>query len=137
MISYSTTIKMPIKLVWKHFINKIEHPENFVPGVSNVVIKEQTADYVLREMDVQPPNGEKIRLVEKITQAPYWVKFLIVDHPVYSGYVDNLAEQISEEETKITFSLSWTNKETGATFDNQELIKSAVLKTAEFMLNSN
>ncbi len=136
MISHSEIINKPISIVWEHFLYKIEHPEHFVPGVSNVEIKEKTDDYVMREMDIQPRDGAKIRLLEKITYSPYWVKFLIVDHPVYSGHVDNLAEPVSEHETKITYSLYWTNKVTGEVFSNQEMIKNAVLKTVEFILES-
>ena len=136
MIIHSEIINKPLVLVWEHFVYKIEHPEHFVPGVSNVVIEEKTDDYVMRSMDMQPPHGAKIRLLEKITHAPYWVKFLIVDHPVFSGYVDNVAERISDHETKITFSLFWTNKATGEVFSNQEMIKNAVLKTVEFILQS-
>lgn len=136
MISYSENIKVPLDVVWQHFIYKIEHPEHFVPGVSNVSIKENNAEYIIREMDIEPQGGSKVRLVEKITYSPYWVKFLIADHPIYSGYVDNIAERISDNETKITFSLNWINKETGEIFSNQEMIKNAVLKTVAFILNS-
>jgi hypothetical protein len=137
MITYSENIKAPLDVVWQHFIHKIEHPENFVPGVSNVSIKETNAEYIIREMDIEPDGGLKVRLIEKITYSPYWVRFLIIDHPVYSGYVDNIAERISDNETKITFSLNWINKETGEAFSNQEMIKNAVLKTATFILHSN
>jgi len=87
-------------------------------------------------MDIEPQGGLKTRLVEKITYSPYWVRFLILDHPIYSGYVDNVAERISDNETKVTFSLNWINKETAETFSNQEMIKNAVLKTVDFILNS-
>ena len=134
MISYTTNIKVPIEKVWQHFIYKIEHPENFVPGVSNVIIKEKTADFVIRDMDIALPDGSKVTISEKITHAPYTVKFLIVNHPVYNGYVDNIAEKISDNETKITFSLHWINKKTGDPFNNEEIAKTAVLKTADYIL---
>ncbi len=134
MVSYTTNIKVPIEKVWQHFIYKIEHPENFVPGVSNVIIKEKTADLVIRDMDIALPDGSRAILTEKITHAPYTVKFLIINHPIYSGYVDNIAEKISDNETKITFSLHWINKQTGEPFSNPEIAKKAVLKTADYIL---
>jgi hypothetical protein len=136
MISYSENIKVPLDVVWQHFIYKIEHPENFVPGVSNVAIKENNDAYIIREMDIESHGGLKVRLIEKITYFSYCVRFLIIDHPLYSGYVDNIAERISDNETKITFSLNWINKETGETFSNGEMIKNAVLKTVAFILDS-
>lgn len=136
MITYSANIKVPIAVVWEHFLRKIEHPENFVPGVSNVTIKENTDQYIIREMDIEPLGGPKVRLIEKITHSPYWVKFSIIDHPIYSGYVDNLAERISDNETKITFTLNWVYKDTREPFQNEEMIKNAVIKTVNFISNS-
>jgi hypothetical protein len=136
MVSHSEIIQVPIEKVWEHFIYKIENPQHFVPGVSNVVIHEKTSDHVLRSMDVTNPAGAKSALVEKITSAPYWVKFLIVDHPMYEGHVDNLAEKISDTETRITYSIHWTNKQTGETFANVDMPKMAVLKTVDYIMNN-
>ena len=134
MISHSTTIPVSIENVWKNFLIKIAHPENFVPGVSNIEILEEKPNEVLRAMDIQPPNAPKIRFTEKITWSPYWVKFEIIDHPFHTGYVDNLAEKISNTETKITFTLNWKNKVTGEDFTNQEIITNAVNKTAAYIV---
>ena len=136
MVSYTTNIKASLEKVWQHFIYKIENPENFVPGVSNVLIKEKTADFLIREMDIFLPDGVKASMTEKITQAPYNVRYLIINHPVYSGYVDNIAEKITDNETKITFSLHWVNKKTGEHFSNEEIAKNAILKTANYILHS-
>lgn len=136
MVSHSETINAPIATVWEHFIYKIEHPEHFVPGVSNVVIREKTDDYVIRAMDIALHGGAKTTVAEKITHEPYIVKFEILEHPVYTGHVDNLAEAISENETRITYALHWVNKTTGEPFSNQDAPKSAVLKTVEYILQS-
>jgi len=133
MISHSTTIPASIENVWKNFLLKIAHPENFVPGVSNIEILEEKPNEVLRAMDIHPPNAPKIRFTEKITWSPYWVKFEIIDHPFHTGYVDNLAEKISDTETKITFTLNWKNKVTGEDFTQQEIITNAVNKTAAYI----
>jgi ribosome-associated toxin RatA of RatAB toxin-antitoxin module len=134
MISHSTIIHVSIENVWKHFLIKIAHPENFVPGVSNIEILGEKPNEVLRAMDIQTPNASKIRLTEKITWSPYWVKFEIIDHPFLTGYVNNLAEKISENETKITFTLNWKNKITGEDFTQQEIITNAVNKTATYIV---
>ncbi|HRG00603.1 MAG TPA: DUF1857 family protein [Bacteroidia bacterium] len=136
MISYSEIIKVPIEKVWEHFLYKIEHPEHFVPGASNAVIREKSSDYVIREMDIALPNGLNARISEKITYSPYNVKFQIIDHPIYKGHVDNLAEKISDNETQITYSLYWENKNTGEIVSNNDIVKNAVLKTADYILKS-
>ncbi len=134
MISHSTIIPIPIEIVWKHFLIKIAHPENLVPGVSNIEILEEKPNEVLRAMDIQTPSAPKIRFTEKITWSPYWVKFEIIDHPFHTGYVNNLAEKISDTETKITFTLNWKNKVTGEDFTIQEIITNAVNKTAAYIV---
>ena len=55
MVSYSEIVEAPLEKVWKDFIYKIEHPENFVPGVSNVMMKEKTDAFVIRQMDISLP----------------------------------------------------------------------------------
>ena len=136
MVSYSEIIEAPLEKVWEHFIYKIEHPENFVPGVSNVVMKEKTDDFVIRQMDISLPNQPKVTVTEKITHSPYQVNFLIIDHPIYKGFVDNFAEKISRTTTKITFSLNWVAKETGEAVNTQDIVRNAVLKTVDYILRS-
>lgn len=133
MITYSEIVHAPIDIVWEHFVQKIEHPENFVPGVSNVQIPDKNETRVIREMDIAAPDGSKARVKEEITHAPYWVKFLILDHPTFTGHVDNLAETISDHETRITFTLNWVNKHNGEVFSNPDIVKNAVKKTIEFI----
>lgn len=134
MISYTESLPIPIEKVWKHFLNKIEHPENFVPGVSEVEIREKNDEFVIRAMSLTTPDGTKNRVVEKITANPYQVRFLILEHPVFEGYVDNFAESISDNETNIKFAMSWTNKNTGETFSNLPLMETAVKKTIDYIL---
>lgn len=136
MVSYSETIEAPIESVWKHFLYKIEHPEHFVPGVSNVIVKEKTDSYVIRQMDIYLPNQPTVTFTEKITHSPYQVKFLIIDHPIHKGYVDNVAEKISDTQTKITFTLNWINKSTEEPVINQDIVKNAVLKTVDYIMKS-
>lgn len=136
MISHSEIVNVPLATVWEHFLYKIDHPEHFVPGVSGVVIKEKTANYTIREMNIAQPDGKSIRFSEKITASPYLVKFLIIEHPLYEGYVDNIAEAISPNETKITYSINWVNKTTGEAFAHQPIVTNAVIKSVAFILEA-
>lgn len=134
MVSYSENIAVNIEKVWGHFLFKIEHPQHFVPGVDRVVIHEKTASFVLRSMDLTLPDGNKSTVTEKITWSPYTVNFLITDHPLYTGYVENKAEKITENETRITYSLHWISKQTLQPVENNEVIRNAVRKTIDYIL---
>ena len=72
-------------------------------------------------------------LVEKITFVPYKVRFLLLEHPKFEGYVDNDIKPISENETEMTFTINWKDKTTQSEFDNQEMLKNAVLKTKKYI----
>jgi len=132
MVHYTAPTATPLKKVWQHLLHKIEFPENFIPGVSNVVILEKNDEFVIRQMDVLM-NDKPVTLKEKITFKPYKVRFELLDHPTLKGYVDNDIKCISDSETEITFTVNWKDKITDAPVDNPEMVKSAVLKTIEFI----
>lgn len=133
MVSYTQHIALPIAKVWEHFLYKVEHPEHFVPGISNVHILEKTESYVLRQMNLTNPQGEEITLIERITHTPYEVCYTIEKHPKFEGYVLNIATPINEHETAITFSIHWRDKHADAWYEEFITVKNAVLKTISFM----
>jgi hypothetical protein len=137
MVSYSAISKAPLQIVWEHFMYKIDNPQHLVPGVSDVLIKEKNDEYVIRQMEIQMPDKPKNTVLEKITAAPYHVKFEIIQHPTFTGHVDNIAEYISDNETKITYAMHWKNKLTGEIVTNETIIKEAVTKTINFIANHN
>ena len=118
--------------VWQHLILKIEKPEKFIPGVSDVIILKKNEDFVTRKMTITTEESA-ITLVEKITFIPYKVRFLLIEHPKFEGFVDNDITAISDNKTEITFTINWKDKTTQSEFDNLEMVKSAVLKTKTFI----
>jgi len=132
MVSYSAKTQVPLEKVWSDLLLKIEHPENFVPGVSRVLILEKTDESVIREMDVVMGDSV-VTLKENITFRPYKVRFELLEHPSMEGYVDNDVKWLSENETEITFTAHWKNKSTQEEIDNFEIIKNAVIKTIAFI----
>ena len=135
MVEYSIIVNASLEKVWEHLILKIEKPENFVPGVSDVIILEKNEDFVTRKMTITTPENVTT-LVEKITYVPYKVRFLLLEHPKFEGYVDNDIKFISDNETEMKFTINWKDKTTQSEFDNQEMVKNAVLKTRTFIENN-
>lgn len=132
MVQFSTTVNTSLEKVWQHLIYKIEKPENFVPGISDVFILEKSDDFLIRKMTITT-EGNATTLVEKITFTPYKVRFLLIEHPKFEGYVDNDIKAISDNETEMTFTINWKDKTTQSEFDNLEMLKSAVLKTKNYI----
>ena len=132
MPQFTAIVAAPLEEVWKSLLLKIEQPQHFVPGVTEVLLLEQTEDYVLRKMTVVTASSNTI-LKEKITFSPYTVRFLLLGHPQLEGYVDNVIEPVTPYETKMTFRMHWIDKETQKELDNYELVKNAVLKTKAYI----
>jgi ribosome-associated toxin RatA of RatAB toxin-antitoxin module len=132
MVQYSVIVNASLDKVWNHLIYKIEKPENFVPGVSNVIILEKNNDFVTRQMTITTEENSAF-IKEKITFVPYKVRFLILEHPNFEGYVDNDIKAISDNETEMTFTINWVDKITKSEINNQELVKNAVLKTKTYI----
>ena len=116
-------------------IYKIDHPEHFVPGVSEVIIVEKNTSYVSRQMTVKTPEAVTV-LKEKITFKPYKVRFLLLDHDKLEGYVDNDISPLSDTKTQMTFTINWIDKITQEAINNFELVQNAVLKTKTFIENN-
>lgn len=135
MVQYATTVNASLELTWKNLLDKIENPQHFVPGVSDVIISEKNTDFVLRQMTVTNDKGSTI-LKEKITFEPYKVRFLLLDHAKLEGYVDNDIKAISDKETEMTFTIHWIDKVTKLEINDFELVKNAVLKTKNYIENS-
>jgi Domain of unknown function (DUF1857) len=128
MVQFTTIVNASLEKVWKQLLLKIDHPQNFVPGVSNVQILEKTDTFVIRQMTVTTAENTTV-LKEEITFIPYKVRFLLLEHPTMEGYVDNDIKYISENETEMTFTINWKDKMTQTEINNEELLKNAVLKT--------
>jgi ribosome-associated toxin RatA of RatAB toxin-antitoxin module len=135
MVQFSTIVKASLEKVWNHLLHKIEHPENFVPGVSDVIVLEKNNNFVLRKMTITT-NENAISLTEKITFIPYKVRYQLIEHPNFEGYVDNDVTVVSTDETELTFTINWTDKATQSEINNFEMVKNAVLKTKHFIENN-
>ena len=134
MASFSTIINTSIEKVWEHLLYKIEYPEAFVPGVSDVLILEKNNEFVVRQMTITM-NDVASKVMEKITFSPYSVRFELLEHPKFTGYVDNGAVFVSENETQLTYTMNWMDKQTQIAYENPEIMKNAVLKTKDFIEN--
>jgi len=132
VISHTEIVKAPLADVWKHLLFKIDHPQHFVPHVSDVKILEKNEGATIRKMTVSLP-AQTITIIEKITATPYLVKFEIIEHPVFTGYVDNVAEAIDTHTTQLTYTMCWLNKATQESANNMDILKAAVQKSKEYI----
>lgn len=131
-ISYSEIVNAPLNKVWQHLLYKIDHPEKFVPHVSDVVVIEKNTQCTIRQMKINMPDNT-ITIVEKITAIPYIVRFEIMEHPDVRGCVENHAEAINEHTTRLTYTMNWQKKSDNASANNLDILKRAVILSKNYM----
>jgi hypothetical protein len=86
----------------------------------------------IRKMTVALPENE-ITIIEKITAIPYCVKFEIVEHPTFTGFVENHAKSLNENTTQLTYSMTWYNKLNNISANNMDILKAAVNKSKNYI----
>lgn len=132
IVSHTEIVQAPLHEVWKHLLFKIDNPQYFVPNVSDVQILDKTDETTLRKMTLTMPD-KTMTISEKITASPHWVKFEIMEHPMFIGYVTNLAEEIDEQNTRLTYTMNWHNKITHESANNLDILKAAVNKSKQYI----
>ena len=137
--AYSQKINAPLSLVWEQLVNKVYHPENFVPGVSDVqILEDGPGSRAVRQMSITTPKGV-LTIVEEITwdEATRLVDFRIIEHPSHTGNVINRVDiktnESGEEELWLTYEMNWAFKGEGADPMEGLIIKGAVVKSIEFI----
>ncbi len=131
-IAHTEIVNSPLDKVWQHLLYKIDYPEKFVPHVSDVVVIEKNEEATIRQMKINMPD-KAITIMEKITATPYVVRFEIMEHPLVNGFVENLAEAIDLQTTRLTYTMNWINKESHQSENKPEVLKAAVLKSKNYI----
>lgn len=70
--------------LWNLLLDRVQHPERFTPGITDMQILEKTDDGVVREMKL---HGNLVK--ERITIKPYdsEIDHELLEHPQFTGVV--------------------------------------------------
>jgi hypothetical protein len=85
-ISYSAEVYASRKTVWELLLEKVENPQNYIPGVTDVAILERHDNVLLREIKTQ---GMTMREKVTIDEPHGEVRYLLLEHPLLTGEVTN------------------------------------------------
>lgn len=133
--SFSSPVNAPIEVLWDLLVDKIENPQRYVPGVSDVKILEKDGKSVLRQM-----TTPEITVKERITydEDSREVVFTLVEHPQFSGEVLNKIivppDNKPSDPVILEFILDWQPLNPQAPRDEpdmSETIREAVLHTKQ------
>lgn len=111
-------INAPFTIVWEALVQKIYHPDKYVPGIVKVdIVKDSTAqndEETLVERRMWTAEGREIHeniYRRNIENNGKLVDFVMLDNPVVTGNVFNAAYPLDDgKRTSITYTLKWTRR---------------------------
>lgn len=113
--SFNATIHAPRKTVWQLLLDKVENPDSYIPGVTEVNILERYEDGVLREVRTQ---GMVLKERVTLDEAHGEIRYLLLEHPLFSGQVINRVVPTSVQNpvspVVLTIALDWAPKDESA-----------------------
>jgi hypothetical protein len=93
-ISFSANIFAPVEMLWELLLRRIEHPNEYLPGIKEVRISERQGDVLVREVS---GNGLFIRERVTIDRLKREVRYLLMEHPLFSGTVTHRLVPLSRQ----------------------------------------
>jgi len=112
---YSIEIDAPFTTVWEALIQKIYHPNKYVPGIVKVEIVKDGNETEGVERRMWTGEGREIHEIiyrRDTDNNGKIVDFVMLDNPVVTGNVLNAAFPLENgNRTKITYTLTWTRRE--------------------------
>lgn len=114
-IMFSTPVYAPLVTVWELLLLKAEYPQNYLPGVVETRWLEKYADGFLREVRTE---GMVIRERVTVDEPKGEIRYLLVEHPLFSGQVINrvvpTARQSPVAPQILTIIVDWLPKDEAA-----------------------
>jgi Domain of unknown function (DUF1857) len=114
-VSFSAKVHATRETVWQLLVDKVEKPAGYIPGVTDVKIVERYDDGVLREVRTQ---GMVMKERVTLDEAHGEVRYLLLEHPLFSGQVINRVVPTSVQNpvapVVLTISLDWGPKDESA-----------------------
>ena len=132
LASYKTAVDVPADRLWDLMLDKMEHPDRYVPGIQRVeILKRFDNGDVERVLRVG--EGEAAKSIHELVHADprtRTVIYKLIDDPVFSGFVANAVFE-EDGRVELDFTMHWTPKTgpepTGGP-DWGELVRAAVLQ---------
>lgn len=108
LASHKVEVNAPIETLWKLLIDKIDHPDRYVPGVEKVEIMQRFEGHNIERL-MHTSSGKAVHEIIVANEQTRSVLFKLTDDPIYTGFVLNT---VFEEDGKIwlDFTLHWTAK---------------------------
>lgn len=110
-ITFSTEVHAPFETIWKLMLDRIEHPQDYLPGAENARIVERHENHLIREVKTR---GMVLRERVAIDRNAFEIRYTLMDHPLFSGTVTHRAVPRSRQSpvspVELTMVVDWVPK---------------------------
>ena len=109
LVAHRVPVNAPAERVWSLMLDKVEHPERYVPGVvSSEILDRPEPNVVLRSMNLETPQGTKvIRELISWSAATRTTFFQLRGDPVHRGFVVNTIFE-TDDGCVLDYTMHWT-----------------------------
>jgi len=107
-ISFSANVLAPVETLWELLLKRVEHPNEYLPGIEEVRIVERQGDMLVREV-----SGRGLFIKERVTidKGKREIRYLLLEHPLFSGTVTHrlvpLSRQSPVAPVQLTMVANW------------------------------
>lgn len=107
--SYRMTVDCPPDILWGLMIDKVRHPDRYVPDVTEVaVLRELGGDAIERLMVSRHGDFEQVaHEIIGVDETTRTIVFKLVDDPANSGTITNIL-YVEDGRTELEYTLQWT-----------------------------
>jgi hypothetical protein len=93
-VSFSANVFAPVEKLWELLLRRVEHPNEYLPGIEEVRILERQRDALVREL-----SGHGLFIKERVTidKLKREVRYLLLEHPLFSGIVTHRLVPLSRQ----------------------------------------
>ncbi|CAF1550196.1 unnamed protein product, partial [Didymodactylos carnosus] len=136
-IEHTEKINATFLTVWKLMLDKIEHPSNYTPGVSNIVLVENTSEYIIREMTLGDLGSIRERITWDDDDSPGIgkVTYILEKHPKYKGEVVNWVRRAKDDpkQTELEYQIRWEPLDGHSEADQEQLFRQQLAQAVQIV----
>mgnify|MGYP000991020153 CR=1 FL=1 len=109
---HTVTVDAPAALVWSLLLEKIEHPERFIPGARDAhIVRRLGPQAVERTMRIGPADHPRdVREVISYDEPTRTVIFKLLGDARHVGFVTNTVFE-DDGVVRLNFTMSWTPRD--------------------------
>jgi hypothetical protein len=92
--SFSANVFAPVETLWGLVLKRVEHPNEYLPGIEEVRIIEHRENILIREL-----RGNGLFIKERVTvdKMKREIRYLLLEHPLFSGTVTHRVVPLSRQ----------------------------------------